>query len=77
VELAAQSREAARQRMDVGVLEAGQDHPAGEVDDATTRPDQGLDLERRPDRDDPPGADGDRLGDPAGRIVGLDTAAGG
>jgi len=62
--------------MDVGILEAGQQEAAGEVDDAGARPDERVDVSGRPDRDDPLATDRDRFGAPSRRVNGVDVAAG-
>ena len=66
----------AADRMDVGVLEAGQEEPARQVDDPRLRADVFSDLGRGPDRDDPLASDGDGCGPRLRGVDGMDVAAG-
>ena len=61
-DIALEAVDAAPERVDMDVLEAGQEEPSAKVDDARPRPDQLADLGGRADRDDPLAADRDRLG---------------
>ena len=61
--------------MDVGVLEAGQEQPAGQVDDPRPRPNVGRDVRRGPHGHDPLAAHGDSLCARPGVVDRVDVAA--
>ncbi len=67
---------AARQGMDVGILEARQEQPPTEVDDPGRRADRRRDLAGAPDGGDPISVDGDRLRRRPRRVDGVDVAPG-
>ena len=73
-QIAAQHLQAARGRMDMGVLEPRQEHPAPEVHDVRPRPDQLPDVGVGPDRDDPSLRDRDRARPSPGGVHRVDTA---
>ena len=69
--------DAAGDRVDVGVLEARQEQPAGEVDDPRVAARRAAATSAADaDGDDPLAADGDGLGARPGRVDGVDVAAG-
>ena len=74
-EVALQSMEAGRDRMDVGVLEARQQGPATEVDPTRVRTGQRPDVVVAPDRHDPPTGHGHRFCRRTSVVDRADTAA--
>ena len=72
VQVALEHVEAPAHRMDVRVLEAGHEHPAGEVDDLGRRADVCPDVIVGADADDAPAANRDRAGPRTGRIDRVD-----
>ena len=74
-EVALEAVDPAEDRVDVDVLEAGQEEPAGEIDDPRSRSDEVGDVGRLADRADPVAVNGDGRGPWPGRIDGMDVAA--
>ena len=73
-EVALADLHAARDRVDMGVLEPGDEQPAGEVHDPRARPDPRRDIARGPDRGDSLADDGDRLRPRQGGVDRVDVA---
>ena len=74
VEVALGELDAARERVRMAVVEAGEDEAPAEVHDPGLRSDEARDLPVGADEDDPVAGDGDRLGPAAGGIHGVDPA---
>ena len=75
VQVASDLHEAATRWMQMRILEAGQKHAIAQVDHVRLGPAQRLDLSARPDRDDAPRANGDRLGPAPGGVHRVDASA--
>ena len=76
VEVAAQHRQAAVDRMDVGVLEPWRHRPAAQFDDPRPRPDVPADVAIDPHADDPPIAHRHRVRPAPGGVHGGEAATG-
>ena len=75
VQVAPDLHEAAARRMQMRILEAGQEHAIAQIDHVRLGPAQCLDLRARTDRCDAPRPNGDRLGPAPGGVHRVDASA--